>query len=85
MVGYIELLKGILALFVGSGMLLGGFAGQGIFNAEHRQKYQDTFFTLNTSKGCLALEAFNQQLASLRQGVKQLHSEPEESDILALQ
>lgn len=79
------LVKGILALFVGSGMLLGGFAGQGIFNAEHRQKYQDTFFTLNTSKGCLALEAFNQQLASLRQGVKQLHSEPEESDILALQ
>lgn len=78
------LVKGILALFVGTGMVLGGIAGQGILNTEHRQKYQDTFFNLNKTKGCIALEAFNQKLTNLKKGVKELNSEVEEPPILAL-
>ena len=41
------LIKAVVGLFAGIGMVLGSLVGQGLAKLEHRQKFANTFFTLN--------------------------------------
>lgn len=54
------LIKGVVGLFAGIGMVLGSLVGQGLAKSEHRQKFADTFFTLNQTDESQALDTFKQ-------------------------
>ena len=54
------LIKAIVGLFVGIGLVLSSVAGQGLAKYEHRQAFKDTFFTLNQTKESKALKDFKQ-------------------------
>lgn len=56
------LFKAVAGLFVGIGMVLGTVAGQGLAKAEHRQRFKDTFFTLNSSDKSKALNQFKDKI-----------------------
>lgn len=56
------LLKAIAGLYAGIGMVLGIIGGQGLANPQHRQKYRDSFLTLNQSTGSKALQEFKQTI-----------------------
>ncbi len=56
------LIKAVVGLFAAIGMTLGVVIGQGLANADHRQKFSDTFFALNKTEGTKALEATQQQI-----------------------
>jgi hypothetical protein len=75
------LVKGILGFFAGAAMILGAMAGQGVLNEKHRRKYKDTFFTLDKSTGCLALETFNQQLSALKGKISQLEGSEDNNSL----
>lgn len=56
------LIKAIVGLFAGIGMILGSVLGQGIVNSEHREKFANTFFTLNQKEQSQALNEFTQEI-----------------------
>ncbi|NDH09433.1 MAG: hypothetical protein EBY16_07465, partial [Gammaproteobacteria bacterium] len=56
------LIKAVVGLFIGIGMVLGALVGQGLLKAAHRQKFSDTFFTLNQTKASKVLNEFAQTL-----------------------
>lgn len=55
------LIKAVVGLFVGIGMVLGSLFGQGLVISEHRQKFANTFFTLNQTDESKALDKFKQE------------------------
>jgi len=56
------LIKAVVGLFAGIGMILGSFIGQGLAKSEHRQKFTNTFFTLNQTDESQALDKFKQEI-----------------------
>jgi len=58
-------IKAVVGLFVGIGMVLGSLFGQGLFKAEHRQWYAQTFFTLNQTDASQALNQFKKESENL--------------------
>lgn len=56
------LIKAVVGLFAGVGMVLGSLVGQGLFKAEHRQKFSNAFFTLNQTDESQALDKFKQAI-----------------------
>lgn len=56
------LIKAIVGLFAGIGMILGSVLGQGLASSEHREKFANTFFTLNQNKQSQALNTFKQEM-----------------------
>ena len=52
------LIKAVVGLFAGIGMVLGSLVGQGLAKSEHRQKFANTFFALNQTDESLALDEF---------------------------
>lgn len=55
------LIKAIVGLFAGIGMILGSVIGEGLAKSEHRQQFAKTFFTLNQNEYSLALNTFKQE------------------------
>ncbi|KTD15532.1 hypothetical protein Lgra_0198 [Legionella gratiana] len=68
------LIKAVAGLFAGIGMVLGSLVGQGLAKSEHRQKFANTFFTLNQTDESRALDQFKQEI---------LGDEKEESGLLS--
>lgn len=68
------LIKSVVGLFVGIGMVLGSLVGQGLVKSEHRKKFANTFFTLNQTDESQALDKFKQEI---------LGDENEESGLLS--
>lgn len=56
------LIKAVVGLFVGIGMVVGSLFGQGLVKSEHRQKFANTFFTLNQTDESKALDTFKQEI-----------------------
>lgn len=56
------LIKAVVGLFAGIGMVLGSLVGQGLVKSEHRQKFANTFFTLNQTDGAQAIDKFKQEI-----------------------
>lgn len=56
------LIKAVVGLFVGIGMVLGSLVGQGLAKSEHRQKFANTFFTLNQTDESKSLNKFKQNI-----------------------
>lgn len=56
------LIKAVIGLFAGIGMILGVVIGQGVAKAEHRQGYKNTFFTWNKTKENKALDKFKDEV-----------------------
>ncbi len=56
------LIKAVVGLFVGISVVVGSLVGQGLVNSEHRQKFADTFFTLNQADESKALDKFKQEI-----------------------
>lgn len=56
------LIKAVVGLFAGIGMVLGSLVGQGLAKSQHRQKYANTFFTLNQTDESRALDKFKQKI-----------------------
>ena len=55
------LIKAVVGLFAGIGMILGSVLGQGLAKLEHREKFAQTFFTLNQNESSKALTEFKQE------------------------
>jgi hypothetical protein len=56
------LIKAVVGLFAGIGMVLGSLVGQGLAKSEHRQKFANTFFTFNQTDESRALDKFKQEI-----------------------
>ena len=56
------LIKAVVGLFVGIGMVIGSLVGQGLVKSEHRQKFANTLFTLNQTDESKALDKFKQEI-----------------------
>ncbi|MCE3043534.1 membrane-targeted effector domain-containing toxin [Legionella sp. 16cNR16C] len=54
-------IKSVIGLFVGIGMVLGFAVNQGLAKSEHRQKFAQTFFALNQTDESKALNKFKQE------------------------
>lgn len=59
------IVKAIGGFFVGIGMVIGAFAGQGLAKAEHRQAYNDTFFTLHQTDKTKAINTFQSHVQDI--------------------
>ncbi|KTD51866.1 hypothetical protein Lqui_0710 [Legionella quinlivanii] len=55
-------IKSVVGLFVGIGMVLGSVVNQGLAKSEHRQKFAHTFFTLEQTDESKALDKFKQEI-----------------------
>ncbi|WP_133139569.1 membrane-targeted effector domain-containing toxin [Legionella genomosp. 1] len=55
-------IKSVVGLFVGIGMILGSAVNQGLANSEHRQKFAQTFFALNQTGESKALNKFKEEI-----------------------
>ncbi|MFA5960211.1 MAG: hypothetical protein WC785_06815 [Tatlockia sp.] len=56
------LIKTVVGLFAGIGMVLGSLVCQGLVKSSHRQKFANTFFTLNQTDESKALAQFKQEI-----------------------
>ncbi len=56
------LIKAVVGLFAGIGMVLGSLVGQGLVKPDHRQKFVNTFFTFNQTEESQALDRFKQKM-----------------------
>ena len=52
------LIKAVIGLFAGIGMVLAAPFGRGLANLDHRNKFKGVFFTLKENKNSKALESF---------------------------
>ncbi|MFC3908311.1 hypothetical protein ACFORL_04385 [Legionella dresdenensis] len=56
------LIKAVVGLFAGLGMVLGAVVGQGLAKSEHRKQFANTFFALNQTPASQALDKFQKEI-----------------------
>ncbi|MGX6643058.1 hypothetical protein [Legionella pneumophila] len=64
--------KAIVGLFAGIGMVIGAAFGQGLAKAEHRQAFKETFFSFKETQANKTLSDFKSEINELKQEVNEI-------------
>ncbi|HAT8674861.1 TPA: hypothetical protein JBA06_14530 [Legionella pneumophila] len=64
--------KAIVGLLAGIGMLIGAAFGQGLAKSEHRQAFKETFFSFKETQANKTLSDFKSEINDLKQEVDEI-------------